>query len=211
VHESQSRLWENLIGRSDEFWRYFFPYAQEAFPAQLKDVSFEAFYAAINKVEPSLLRTESDEVTYNLHVMIRFDLELAMLEGDLAIRDLPAAWHDRYQSDLGVSSPTDANGVLQDVHWYAGLIGGSFQGYTLGNIMSSQIFEKALVENPGIKEDAANGSFEVLHNWLKDNIYTYGSKYEPDELIKRVTGNELDTGPLMRYMRSKFGALYNLD
>ena len=210
VHESQSRLWENLVGRSKEFWEYFYPQAQAAFPSQLGNISLEAFYAAINKVHRSLIRTEADEVTYNLHVMIRFDLEIAMLEGDLSIQDLPGAWRERYQSDLGVSSPTDADGVLQDVHWYGGIIGGAFQGYTLGNIIGCQFYEEARKQFPDLSDQIRKGQFEPLRGWLTDNVYQYGAKYEPDDLIRRVTGGELDTRPLVRHLRKKFGDLYGL-
>ena len=141
VHESQSRLWENLVGRSRGFWEYAYPLLQGAFPGTLDDVSLETFYRAINKVQRSLIRTDADEVTYNLHVMIRFDLELMLLEGNLRVRDLPEAWHARYQGDLGVRAPDDRDGVLQDVHWYFGQIGGMFQGYTLGNILGRAVLQ----------------------------------------------------------------------
>ena len=157
VHESQSRMWENIVGRSREFWEYFYPRLQSTFPEQLKDVSLDAFHRAANKVERSLIRIEADEVTYNLHVMIRFDLELQMLEGSLEIKDLPEAWDERYQSDLGVSAPDYRDGVLQDVHWYGGGIGGAFQGYTLGNILSAQFFAKAVEAHPTIPENIGRG------------------------------------------------------
>ena len=186
VHESQSRLWENLVGRSKGFWKHYYPKLQEAFPAQLGSVSIDTFYRAINRVERSLIRTDADEVTYNLHVMIRFDLELALLEGSLAVKDLPEAWNARYQSDLGLQAPTDVDGVLQDVHWYGGIIGGSFQGYTLGNIMSAAFFDKAIEAHPQIPTDIEQGQFETLHGWLRENIYQYGSKFTANELIERV-------------------------
>jgi carboxypeptidase Taq len=210
VHESQSRLWENLVGRSLGFWKYYYPKLQETFPIQLGDTSLDTFYRAINKVEPSLIRTSADEVTYNLHVIIRFDLELAMLEGELAIKDLPDAWHARYESDLGVRAPDDRDGVLQDVHWYAGEIGGAFQGYTLGNIMSALFFESALASHPEIPGEIEQGNFETLHGWLGENIYQHGAKYTAAELIQRITGGPLTINPYMRYLRSKFGKLYQL-
>ncbi len=211
IHESQSRMLENLVGRSREFWTHFYPRAQKIFADQLSDISLDDFYAGINKVQPALIRTNADEVTYNLHVMIRFDLELAMLEGDLAIRDLPGAWRDRYESDLGVSPSTDAKGVLQDVHWFAGIIGGSFQGYTLGNIIASQFFEQAQTQIPDFFELLQSGEFNPLQDWLVENVHVHGSKYEPAELIERVTGKGLDVQPLIRHLRSKFGSLYDLD
>lgn len=210
VHESQSRLWENVVGRSHGMWQHYYPQLQEAFPSQLGTVSLDTFYAAINKVEPSLIRTEADEVTYNLHVMIRFDLELAMLEGELAIKDLPEAWHARYESDLGLRAPSDVNGVLQDVHWYAGLIGGSFQGYTLGNIMSALFYDQAVKAHPSIPAELAQGQFKTLFDWMQGNIYQYGSKFTANEVIKKATGGSLTIEPYMAYLRGKFGALYGL-
>ncbi len=210
VHESQSRTWENIVGRSLPFWQHYYTRLQEVFPEQLGDVDLQTFYRAINKAQPSLIRTDADEVTYNLHPMIRFDLELAMLEGSLEIKDLPEAWNARYESDLGITPPSDANGVLQDVHWYGGIIGGSFQGYTLGNILSAQFYEKALEAHPGIPGEIGQGRFDTLHGWLKDNIYQYGSKYTAPELIKRVTGGGLDVKPLLGYLKDKYSQIYTL-
>jgi carboxypeptidase Taq len=210
VHESQSRLWENLVGRSRNFWQFLYPQLQAAFPSQLNQVSLETFYRAINKVERSLIRTDADEVTYNLHVMIRFDLELQLLEGKLAVRDLPQAWNERYNSDLGIAPPNDSNGVLQDVHWYGGMIGGMFQGYTLGNLMSAQFFTAALQANPEIPHQIETGNFSTLHDWLKQNIYQHGRKYTAAEIVERVTGSPLSIDPFIRYIRQKFGDLYTL-
>jgi carboxypeptidase Taq len=210
VHESQSRLWENLVGRSRPFWQHFYPKLQQAFPTQLGTVPMESFYRAINKVAKSLIRTDADEVTYNLHVMIRFDLEVAMLEGKLAIKDLPEAWNERYRSDLGIVPDSDRNGVLQDVHWYSGRIGGMFQGYTLGNLMSAQFFEAAIAAHPGIPTQIATGQFETLHQWLRTNIYQHGRKYTAAELLLRVTGQSLNPAPLMAYLSRKYGDLYAL-
>jgi carboxypeptidase Taq len=210
VHESQSRLWENLVGRSRQFWQHYYPKLQDAFPHQLSDVSLDTFYRAINKVEPSLIRTDADEVTYNLHVMIRFDLALDLLEGNLAVKDLPDVWHARYQSDLGVSVPDHQDGVLQDVHWYSSPVGGSFQGYTLGNIMSALFYERALAHHPQIPSEIEQGQFSTLHTWLKENIYRHGSKFTANELIERITGDSLTIEPYVRYLRTKFGQLYSL-
>lgn len=210
VHESQSRLWENMVGRSRPFWKYFYPQLQQTFPTQLGDVSLETFYRAINKVSRSLIRTDADEVTYNLHVMVRFDLELELLEGRLAVRDLPEAWNERYRSDLGVVPSSDREGVLQDVHWYTGRIGGAFQGYTLGNLMSAQFYEAAIQANPDIPSQIEQGQFNPLHDWLKENIYRHGSKYTANEIVERVTGKSLSTAPLMRYIRRKYGELYGI-
>ncbi|MEX1019297.1 MAG: carboxypeptidase M32 [Litorilinea sp.] len=211
VHESQSRLWENLVGRSRGFWQHSFGDLQAAFPDQLRDVSAEEFYRAINLVEPSLIRTDADEVTYNLHVIIRFELECRLLEGDLAIEDLPAAWHDAYEDALGVRAPSDVDGVLQDVHWYAGFIGGSFQGYALGNIISCQVYETALEENPNITTHVQRGELMPLLHWLQNNIYRHGSKYTTQQLLERVTGSGITLAPYFRYLHEKFGDLYELD
>ncbi len=210
VHESQSRTWENLVGRSRGFWEFYYPKLKKLFPTQLKGVSLDKFYRAINKVERSLIRVDADEVTYNLHVMLRFDLELQMLEGKLEIKDLPEAWHARYQSDLGLHAPSNVDGVLQDVHWYAGQIGGVFQGYTLGNIMSALFYDAALKAHPQIPNEISKGQFVPLYTWLKTNIYQYGSKYLPDELIKRATGGPLRIEPYIKYLKAKYGELYKL-
>ncbi len=208
VHESQSRLWENLVARSRDFWVHSYPQLQAAFPKQLKEISLDTFYRAINKVERTLIRTDADEVTYNLHVMIRFDLECELLEGKLSVEDLPEAWHARYQSDLGVRALDDRDGVLQDVHWFAGGLGGSFQGYTIGNILSAQFFEAALKAKPGIKKDIAKGEFQALHGWLKTNIYQHGRKFGVDALVARATGKPLSIEPYMSYLTTKYKALY---
>jgi carboxypeptidase Taq len=210
VHESQSRLWENLVGRSRGFWEHSFNQLQAAFPEQLNDVSVDDFYAAINLVEPSLIRTDADEVTYNLHVLIRFELECQMLEGELSITDLPDAWHAAYEESLGMRAPDDVDGVLQDVHWYSGFIGGSFQGYTLGNIMSCQIYEAALEENPNIPVHVKRGDPAPLLKWLQNNIYRHGSKYTTQELLERTTGSGIQIDPYFRYLNRKYGELYKL-
>lgn len=210
VHESQSRLWENLVGRNRNFWKFFYSQLQSVFPQQLGEVSLETFYRAINKVERSLIRTDADEVTYNLHVMIRFDLELQLLEGKLAVRDLPAAWNERYRSDLGIVPTSDSQGVLQDVHWYGGMIGGMFQGYTLGNLMSAQFFAAALRAHPEIPHQIETGQFSSLLDWLRQNIYQHGRKYTAAELVERVTGSPLQIDPFICYIKQKFGELYAL-
>ena len=210
VHESQSRLWENIVGRSRGFWQHYYPQLQQTFPDQLGTVPLDHFYRAINRVSPSLVRVDADEVTYNLHVMIRFDLELELLEGSLAVKDLPDAWHARYESDLGMRAPDDRDGVLQDVHWYAGLVGGSFQGYTLGNVMSAAFYDQALMAEPRISAEITQGNFDTLHNWLKTNIYQHGAKFTAPELIERVMGGELTIDPYINYLKGKFGKLYGL-
>ena len=210
VHESQSRTWENLVSRSRPFWEHFYPRLQAVFPAQLKPVSLDTFYRAINKVQRSLIRTEADEVTYNLHPMIRFEFELQLLEGSLEVKDLPEAWHAAYQSTLGVRAPDDADGVLQDVHWFGGTVGGAFQGYTLGNILSVQFFEAALQAHPEIPAEMRQGRFDTLHTWLKENIYRHGSKFTATELVERVTGGPMTIEPYIHYLKTKYGELYRL-
>jgi carboxypeptidase Taq len=170
----------------------------------------DTLYKAINKVEQSLIRTDADEVTYNLHVMIRFDLELALLEGNLAIRDLPEAWNERYETDLGIRPHDNSDGVLQDVHWFAGTIGGSFQGYTIGNILGAQFYEAALNNSPSIPEQITEGKFDLLHGWMRDNIYQHGSKFTAPELVSRVTGGPINIDPYIRYLKSKYREIYNL-
>ncbi len=210
VHESQSRLWENLVGRSRGFWEHFYPRLQAAFPTQLGKTPLDAFYRAINKVERSLIRTDADELTYNLHVILRFEFECQLLEGTLKVRDLPEAWRERYRSDLGVVPPDDTDGVLQDVHWYAGQVGGSFQGYTLGNIMTALWFEQATKAHPGIPGEIRQGKFGTLHAWLRENIYRHGSKFTAAELLQRVTGGPLRIEPYIAYLKSKYGDLYGV-
>ena len=210
VHESQSRTWENLVGRSRGFWEFFYPKLQAAFPGQLQRVPLDTFYRAINRVQRSLIRTDADEVTYNLHVMIRFDLELQLLEGQLAVKDLPAAWHARYQADLGLRAPDDRDGVLQDVHWYGGCIGGNFQCYTLGNILSAQFYEAATRAQPGIEPAISAGEFRPLHGWLQENVYQHGRKFTALELVQRATGQPLTIAPYLRYLRRKYGEIYRL-
>ena len=210
VHEGSSRLWENQVGRSRALWEHYYEQLQAVFPDQLQSISLDHFYRGINKVQPSLIRTEADEVTYNLHVMIRFDLELEMLEGKLAIADLPDAWNARYESDLGITPPDHRRGVMQDVHWYSSPIGGSFQGYTLGNILSAQFFEQALLVHPDIPDQMRQGKFGALLDWLKENWYTHGSKFTANELVERICGGPMQIEPYIRYLKDKFGELYEL-
>jgi carboxypeptidase Taq len=210
VHESQSRLWENLVGRSLPFWSRWYGTLQASFPGELDDVPMDTFYRAINKVVPSLIRTEADEVTYNLHVMLRFDLELAMLEGSLKVADLPDAWRERIKSDLGVTPPDDRDGALQDVHWYGGLVGGAFQSYTLGNIMSAQFFAAARRDLPDLDRQIGAGEFAPLREWLTSHIYRHGRKFTAPELVERATGEPLSIAPYLKYLNTKYGALYGL-
>jgi len=210
VHESSSRLWENLVCRGRDFWSFYYPHLQGAFPEQLGTVPQDAFYRAINKVERSLIRTDADEVTYNLHVIIRFDLELAMLEGALDVADLPDAWNARYRDDLGLTPPNDSNGVLQDVHWFHGLVGGQFQCYTLGNILSAQFFAAAVRANPDIPADLRRGNFASLRAWLTENVYRHGRLYTMKELVPKATGHSLSIEPYFGYLKMKYGELYGV-
>jgi carboxypeptidase Taq len=210
VHESTSRLWENLVGRSLPFWRFYYPRFQAAFPEQLGSVSLDTFHQAINKVQRSLIRTEADEMTYDLHIMLRFDFELEMLEGKLAVKDLPEAWRERFRQDMGIVPPDDRDGVMQDVHWFWGFVGGAFQGYTLGNILGAQFFESALRRHPEIPGEMEQGELGTLHRWLRENVYRHGSKFTTAELVERVTGGPLSIEPYLRYLGQKFGELYSL-
>ncbi len=210
VHESQSRLWENIVARSRGFWDYFYPSLQRAFADQLASVPLAAFHRAINKVARSLIRTDADEVTYNLHIMLRFDLELKMLEAKLAVKDLPEAWRAGMRADLGIEPPDDRNGCLQDVHWYSGGIGGAFQSYTIGNILAAQFYAAALQHYPDIPDEIARGEFGTLHAWLRDNIYRHGAKFPPNEIVKRATGSAMSMRPYLDYLRGKYGELYRL-
>jgi len=211
VHESQSRLWENVVGRSRGFWNYAYPELQRAFPGPLSKVPLDTFYRAINKVQRSLIRTDADEVTYNLHVMLRFDIEVDLLEGRLAIRDLPEAWRARFESDLGLAVPDDRDGVLQDVHWYSGMIGGAFQGYTLGNVLGAQFYGAACRAHPDIPERIAKGDFATLHTWLRENVYRHGAKFTASELIQRATGGPMSIEPYLGYLWDKYQPLYDLE
>jgi carboxypeptidase Taq len=210
VHESQSRLWENLVGRSRGFWEHFYPELRQAFPEQLKGVPLGTFYRAINKVERWLIRTDADEVTYNLHVMLRFGLELDLLEGRLRVKDLPEAWRARFKADLGLEPPDDRDGCLQDVHWYAGGIGGAFQSYTIGNILSAQLYAAAVEAHPEILQEMRRGEFGTLRAWLGESLYRHGRKFKPDEIVRRATGKAMTIEPYIGYLRGKYGELYEL-
>ncbi|BBD08677.1 carboxypeptidase M32 [Desulfovibrio ferrophilus] len=208
IHESQSRLWENLVGHSAGFWRHFFPQARDFFPC-LKDVSESAFLFAVNEVQPTLIRVEADEVTYNLHVMLRFELELALLRGDLSTTDLPAAWDEKMRDFLGITPPDFAQGVMQDVHWSAGLIG-YFPTYSLGNLYAAQLFEAASKALGDIESQFERGNFSPLLSWLRENVHIWGSRMAPRELVRKATGYEPDSGALIRGLKSKYAQLYGI-
>jgi carboxypeptidase Taq len=210
VHESQSRLWENVVGRSRDLWEHYFPKLQRLFPDQLGKVSVQAFYRAINKVERTLIRTEADELTYNLHIILRSDLETDLLEGKLLAKDLPEAWRARYQSDLGIVPADDHDGCLQDVHWYGSGVGAAFPSYTIGNVLSAQFYASALRAHPDIPQGIRAGDFCTLHGWLVDNLYRHGRKFTPVEIVQRVTGEPITIEPYVNYLRNKYGELYGL-
>ena len=207
LHESQSRLWENLVGRSRPFWRFFYPQLQETFPAQFGGVEEEAFYRAVNRVEPSFIRVEADQVTYSLHIILRYELERELFSGGLDVRDLPEAWNARMADYLGVSVPDDAHGVLQDVHWSGGGFG-YFPTYALGNVVSLQIWERLAQDVPDLEEQFARGEFGALADWLRRHLYRIGRKFTPNETLERVTGTGLDPGPYVRYLRHKVAEIY---
>ncbi len=208
MHESQSRMWENLVGLSRPFWQHYYPQLQAVFPDQLGGVSLETFYRGINNVTPGLIRVESDEVTYNLHIMLRFELEQAMVEGRVQVAELPDLWNAKMEEYLGLRPETDAEGVLQDIHWSLGAIG-YFPTYSLGNLMSVQLFDQAQQDLPDLENQIASGQFAGLLGWLQTNIHQYGRKLQALEILQRVTGQGLDAGPWLAYIRQKYGAIYN--
>jgi carboxypeptidase Taq len=208
IHESQSRLWENLVGRSKSFWQHFYPEARQRF-ASLADVSLEDFYAAINHVAPSLIRVEADEATYNLHIIIRFQLEQSLINGDLAVTDLPEAWNAKYQDSLGIVPPRDSEGVLQDVHWSAGLIG-YFPTYSLGNLYASQFYDAAEAELGDLDAMFANGNFAPLKDWLNTNVHAPGQRWSSSELGEKVTGESLSHDRLIKHLKKKLEPIYQL-
>lgn len=209
AHESQSRLWENLVGRSLPFWEQHFAALQKVFPKQLEDVDIPTFYRAVNRVSPSLIRVEADEVTYNLHIMLRVELETALLKGTLKMTELPEAWNAKLDEYLGLTPPDDASGVLQDIHWSAGLFG-SFPTYTVGNVMASQFFAAARTQVAGLDDALAAGDYTPLRAWLTENIYRHGRTCTPHELLERSTGQGLTVAPYLEYLNQKYRDLYDL-
>jgi carboxypeptidase Taq len=205
VHESQSRLWENMVGRSRQFWDHFFPRLQAVCPAPLAGVTAGAFHAAINRVQPTLIRVEADEATYNLHIMLRVELELALIEGSLAVADLPEAWNTKMREYLGLTPPDDARGVLQDIHWSAGLFG-YFATYTLGNVIAAQLWERFGAVHPARDSEIGRGDFSALLSWLRRELHQHGRKFEPKELVERITGSPVDSEPYLRYLENKYAA-----
>ncbi|MBL8076767.1 MAG: carboxypeptidase M32 [Anaerolineales bacterium] len=209
VHESQSRLWENLVGRSLPFWEHFFPEIKKAFPAQLDGVSVKSFYKAINKVEPSLIRVNADEATYNLHIMLRLELEIGMVDGTMKVKDLPEIWNTKMKEYLGITPPNDAMGVLQDIHWSGGSIG-YFSTYALGNLVSAQLWEKINKDIKDLDEQIRRGKFDALLAWLHEKIHVYGHKYDPQDIVQKVTGSKIDSAAYVRYLTKKYTDIYGL-
>nr|MBA2462579.1 carboxypeptidase M32 [Actinomycetota bacterium] len=206
LHESQSRLWENLVGRSLPFWSFFYPQLRECFPEALRDVELEDWFASVNWVEPSFIRVEADEATYNLHVILRFELEQELLAGDVALDDLPELWNERMRGYLGVDPPEDRLGVLQDMHWAAGQIG-YFATYALGNVISAQIWEQVSLELPDLHDQFAEGEFGPLREWLTENLYRHGRKFTPKETLERLVGGPINPEPYLRYLSGKLASL----
>jgi carboxypeptidase Taq len=209
VHESQSRMWENLVGRSLPFWKYFFPRLKKTFPSQLGNVDLKTFYKAINKVEPSLIRVNADEATYNLHIMLRLEIEIGLVEGKMAVKDLPEIWNARMKEYLGIVPPNDALGVLQDIHWSGGMLG-YFSTYALGNLISAQLWEKINQDIPALDEQFRKGKFDALLAWLHSNIHRYGRTYDPQDLVQRATGSKITPEPYIRYLTEKYSDIYGL-
>jgi carboxypeptidase Taq len=209
IGESQSRLWENLVARGRDFWRHYYPRVRETFPAQFGGVSEEQVYRAVNKAGPSLIRVEADEVTYNLHIMLRFDLEVALIEGTLGVAELPARWNERMADYLGIEPPSAALGVLQDIHWGSGLFG-YFPTYALGNVMAVQLYDAARRAGAGTPEQLAKGEFAPLLGWMREHVHALGRKFPPQVVLERATGRRLTAGPYVAYLTEKYGALYGL-
>jgi carboxypeptidase Taq len=208
-HESQARLWENTVGRGRAFWSHFFPLAQQLFPATLHDVTLDEFHFAINAVESAACRVGADEVTYNLHILFRFELEQALVKGDLPVADLPEAWDEASQRYLGVVPENDAVGCLQDGHWASGLIG-YFPTYTLGNLIAAQLYARAEVELGDLDRPFSGGEFGGLLGWLRERVYRQGSRYSAPKLVEMVTGAPLSHGPLVQALWGKYGQLYGV-
>ena len=209
IGESQSRMWENLVGRSKPFWEHYYPKLQKVFPEQLKNGSMDTFYKAINKVSPSFIRVEADEATYNLHIMLRLEIEIAMLEGSVEVKDLPVLWNERFNEYLGITPPDDAKGVLQDVHWSFGLLG-YFSTYALGNLVSAQLWEVIQRDIPDIADKVRNAEFAPLLKWLNEKVHKPGAKFEPQEMVQNITGSKINGGPYLRYLETKFSEIYGL-
>jgi carboxypeptidase Taq len=209
IHESQSKLWENLVGRSKAFWKYFFPKLQKEFGKPFSKLSFTESYEAYNMVKPSLIRVDADEVTYNLHIIIRYEIEKALIEGSIEVKDLPSIWNDKVKEYLGIKVPNNRLGVLQDIHWSHGLFG-YFPTYTLGNLYSAQIYVAAKRDILDLEKEISKGHFEHLREWLRKRIHMHGKKYSAEKLIKKVTGEKLNSSYFTDYLEEKYKEIYRL-
>jgi carboxypeptidase Taq len=209
IHESQSRMWENIVGRSRYFWEYFYPVLSKKFPTPFSKVSLNNFYKIINNVKPSLIRTEADEVTYNLHIIMRFEIEKELLDGSIEVEDLPKIWNSKVKEYFGIDVPSDALGVLQDVHWSGGMIG-YFPTYTLGNLYAAQFYETAKKDIASLEEKFSKGEFSQFKQWLNQNIHIHGKLYSADELIKKVTGEKLTSKYFTDYIKDKYSRIYKI-
>jgi carboxypeptidase Taq len=207
IAESQSRMWENVVGRSRGFWKWAYPKLKDTFPAQLAEINVEAFYRSVNTVRPQFIRVEADEATYNLHIILRFELELELLTSKLKVADLPAVWNARFEQFFGIVPPSDKEGVLQDIHWSQGAFG-YFPSYAIGNLLSAQFFNKAVQDVPSIPEDISRGKFDTLLNWATTNLYQHGRKFTVDQHVRRVTGNAIQWQPYVAYLEAKFKEIY---
>jgi len=209
IHESQSRLWENIVARGRDFWKYWYPILQKYYPKNLKDYPEEEFYRSINTVQPSLIRVEADEVTYSLHIIMRYEIEKALMGDDVNISELPQIWNEKMETLLSITPPDDAKGVLQDVHWSGGAIG-YFPTYTLGNLYASQIYSKILEAHPSLPEEFARGEFSTLVSYLGENIHKFGKIYTPLDLLKKITGEDLNSNYFIEYLENKFYPIYKV-
>ena len=209
IHESQSRMWENFVGRSMPFWECFYPSLQKKFPEQLSNISIDNFYKGINKVKPTLIRVEADEATYNMHIMLRLEIEIGLMDGSIEVKDLPEIWNMKMKEYLGITPKNDSEGVLQDIHWSMGAIG-YFSTYALGNLVSAQLWECINRDIPGLSKQIREGNFAELLNWLRSNVHRHGAKFEPQELVQKITGSKITPEPYIRYLKHKYGEIYNL-
>ena len=209
IHESQSRMWENIVGRSREFWKYWYPTFQKYFPENLSNYPIDEFYRAVNVIKPSFIRVNADEVTYGLHIILRFEIERDLIEGKLEVNELPEVWDAKFEDLLGITPSDDAEGCLQDIHWGWGLIG-YFPTYFLGSLYASQIYADALSKHPDLPENYEKGEFMPLLTYLRENIHQYGAIYRANELIKRITGEDLNPDYFFKYIEEKFNPIYDL-
>jgi carboxypeptidase Taq len=210
IHESQSRLWENCVGRGLPFWKHFYPILQQRFPGQLGGVTLNAFYTGMNKVQPSLIRTEADELSYHFHVMIRYEIEKGLLDDSIAVKDLPEVWREKYRQYLGITPPDDVQGILQDVHWSHGSFG-YFPTYSLGSFYAAQFWEEAQKVLPDVVKDIEAGRFESLLKWLRQGIHQHGRRYRSEDLCKQITGRGLDISSFLRYAKEKYAGIYHIN